>query len=136
MTFSKSCYKLLNLKCLLFTCLAVLCVVKTLWIQFGDLNSSTIITALSFSLPDCKRREMCILLERMDTYICVAESLRCSPETVTTLLIGSTLIQNKKRQERNVYFISVGLNLFTRLSEYFWGGVTEGRLEPPSRSSS
>lgn len=71
----------------------------------------------------------------MDIYICVAESLRFSPETVT-LLIDSTLIQNKKRKERKVYFISVGLNLFTSLSEYLGGGVTEGCLEPPSRSSS
>ena len=136
MTFSKSCYKLLNLKCLLFTCLAVLCVVKALWIHFGDLNSSTIIRVLSFSLPDCKRREMCILLARMDTYICVAESLRCSPETVTTLLIGSTLIHISFFSLFILYFISVGLNLFTSLSEYFRGGVTEGCLEPPSRSSS
>ena len=28
--------------------------------------------------------------------ICMAESLQCSPETITTLLIGYTLIQNKK----------------------------------------
>ena len=34
--------------------------------------------------------------ERMDTYICMAESLRCSPETITTLFIGFTPIQNKK----------------------------------------
>ena len=33
---------------------------------------------------------------RMDTCICVAESLHCSPETVTTLLISYTPIQNKK----------------------------------------
>ena len=32
----------------------------------------------------------------MDTYICMAESLPCSPETTTTLLIGYTLVQNKK----------------------------------------
>jgi len=31
--------------------------------------------------------------ERMDT--CMAESLHCSPETVTTSLIGCTPIQNK-----------------------------------------
>ena len=34
--------------------------------------------------------------ERMDTCICMAESLCCSPETLTTLLIGYTPIQNKK----------------------------------------
>ena len=33
---------------------------------------------------------------RMDTCICTAESLRSSLETVTTLLIGSTPIQNNK----------------------------------------
>ena len=33
---------------------------------------------------------------RMDTCICMAESLLCSPETITTLLIDYTPIQNKK----------------------------------------
>ena len=33
---------------------------------------------------------------RMDTCTCMAESLCCSPETITTLLIGCTPIQNKK----------------------------------------
>ena len=33
---------------------------------------------------------------RIDTCICVAESLCCSPETTTTLLIGYIPIQNKK----------------------------------------
>ena len=31
---------------------------------------------------------------RMDACICLAESLRCSPETITTLLISYTPIQN------------------------------------------
>ena len=31
---------------------------------------------------------------RMDACICMAESLRCSPETITTLLISYTPIQN------------------------------------------
>ena len=31
-----------------------------------------------------------------DTYTCIAESLCCSPETITTLLIDYTSIQNKK----------------------------------------
>ena len=34
--------------------------------------------------------------ERLSSHICMAESLRCSPETTTTLLTGYTLIQNKK----------------------------------------
>ena len=33
---------------------------------------------------------------RMDICLCMAESLCCSPETTTTLLIGYTTIQNKK----------------------------------------
>ena len=33
---------------------------------------------------------------RVDTCIWMAESLCCPPETMTTLLIGYTLIQNKK----------------------------------------
>ena len=32
----------------------------------------------------------------MDTCVCMAQSLRCSSETITTLLIGYTPIQNKK----------------------------------------
>ena len=31
---------------------------------------------------------------RINTSICMAESLCCSPETITALLIGSTPIQN------------------------------------------
>ena len=33
---------------------------------------------------------------RTDTCMCRAESLHCSPKTTTTLLIGYTLIQNRK----------------------------------------
>ena len=33
--------------------------------------------------------------EKMDTHICMAESLHCSLETTTTQLIGYTPIQNK-----------------------------------------
>ena len=33
---------------------------------------------------------------RSDTCICMAESLCCSPEIVTTLLIGYTPMQNKQ----------------------------------------
>ena len=44
---------------------------------------------------------------RMDTCVCMAESLHCSLETVTTLLISYTQVQNKKlnkemiRQKKN-----------------------------------
>ena len=48
---------------------------------------------------------------RMDTWMCMAEFLCCLPETITTLLIDYTLIQNKKffflkkgvQSVRNVY---------------------------------
>ena len=36
----------------------------------------------------------------MDTCMCMAESLCCSPETITTLLIGYIPIQNKKLQKK------------------------------------
>ena len=44
----------------------------------------------------------------MDTCLCMAESLPCSPETIMTLLIGYTPIQNKKfkikkKKERHKY---------------------------------
>ena len=51
--------------------------------------------------------ELCLMLcgtftggewERMDTCICIAESFLCSLETVTTLLIGYTPIQNLKNK--------------------------------------
>jgi len=32
----------------------------------------------------------------MDTFICMAESLCCPPETIMTLLTGYTPIENKK----------------------------------------
>ena len=40
---------------------------------------------------------------RMDTGICMAESLPCSPETITTLLIGYTPIQNKGFPDSSVF---------------------------------
>ena len=56
--------------------------------------------------PTVQYRELCSMLcgsldgrgvwARMDTCICMAESLLYSLETVTTLLINYTLIQNKK----------------------------------------
>ena len=36
----------------------------------------------------------------LDTCICMAESLHCSPETITTLLTGYTPIQNKKFKKK------------------------------------
>ena len=37
----------------------------------------------------------------MDTFIYMTESLCCSPETITTLLIGYTPTQNKKFKQKN-----------------------------------
>ena len=37
----------------------------------------------------------------MDTWICMAESLHCSPETITTLLIGYTPMQKRKLKKVN-----------------------------------
>ena len=37
---------------------------------------------------------------RMDTCICMAESLHSSPETITTLLSGYTPIQNRKLEKK------------------------------------
>ena len=56
--------------------------------------------------PTVQHRELCSMLcgspdgrglwGRMDTCICMAESLHCPPETITTLSTGYTPIQNKK----------------------------------------
>ena len=40
----------------------------------------------------------------MDTYICMAESLHCSPEIMTTLLIGYTPIQNVFGVKKKIRF--------------------------------
>jgi len=48
---------------------------------------------------------------RMDTYICMAEFLCCSPKTVTTLLIGYPSIQNKKFKETLYLLVSAYINV-------------------------
>ena len=47
---------------------------------------------------------------RMDTCICMAKSLCSSPETITTLLIGYTPIQNKKfmKKKKKLSLVSGG----------------------------
>ena len=40
---------------------------------------------------------------RKDTYICMAESLCCPPETITTLLFSYTPIQNKKLKKKTIH---------------------------------
>ena len=42
----------------------------------------------------CRKLDRRGVWGRMDTCVCTAESLRCSPETITTLLIGYTPMQN------------------------------------------
>ena len=59
-----------------------------------------------------KHKELCSVLhesldgsrvwQRMDTWICMAESLRCSSETITTLLIDYTPISIEKIQFKKV----------------------------------
>ena len=56
--------------------------------------------------PPVQHMELCSMLPggldgrgaggEMDTCICMEESLSCLPAIITTLLIGSTPIQNKK----------------------------------------
>ena len=56
--------------------------------------------------PTVEHRELCSMLHgnldgrgvcrRMDTCICMTEFLCYSPEIITTLLKGYTLVQNKK----------------------------------------
>ena len=41
----------------------------------------------------------------MDTCICMAESLCCSPETTTTLLIGYTPIKNENFKAKKTLVI-------------------------------
>ena len=39
----------------------------------------------------------------MDTCVSMAESLHCSPETITTLLASYTPIQNKKLNKKDIF---------------------------------
>ena len=55
------------------------------WISSKDLLSSTWNSAVLCGSLDGKR-----FGGRMNTCICMAESLRCSPQTTTTLLISYT----------------------------------------------
>ena len=70
--FVSQCYTLLYLKCM----------------TSKDLLYSTGNSAQSLNGSGVWRR--------MDTYMCVAESLCCPPATITALLVSNTLIQNKK----------------------------------------
>ena len=60
--------------------------------------------------PTVQHMELCSMLcgsldgrgvwKRMDTCICMAESLHCSPATITPLLTGFTPVQNKKLKKK------------------------------------
>ena len=43
----------------------------------------------------------------MDTCICMAASLRCSPETILILLIGYTPVKNKKLKKNHFYIRNI-----------------------------
>ena len=70
-------------------------------------NSSAVKTV---TCPTIKHRELCSMLcgsldgkgvgRRMNTCICMAESLCCPPETITALLIGYAPIENKKLEQK------------------------------------
>ena len=49
---------------------------------------------------------------RRNTCVCMDESLRCSPETTTALLIGYTLIQKviKFGEEKKTYMLEKKIN--------------------------
>ena len=56
---------------------------------------------------DCRAHETLFnikrgIWERLDEYICMAESLCCSPNTITTLIIGYTPMQNKLKNKKRI----------------------------------
>ena len=81
-------------------------------------------------------------LGEMDTCVCMAESLHCSPETITTLLIGYTQIQNTSLREKFMteiiqswVAISARTSLFFFLYNFItnvehWGPNTKQRNTP------
>ena len=76
---------------------------------------------------------------RRDTCTCMAESLRCSPETITTLFISYTSVQNKKfYQTKNL--LSQGFKevtgLFIQASHSAYpDSANNGVLLPPEAGS-
>ena len=67
------------------------------WITSKDLRSSTGDSAVSWGSLDGTG-----LQRRTDACMCMAESLCSSPGTITTLLISSTPIQNKRFKKMNL----------------------------------
>ena len=56
---------------------------------------------------------------RMDTCICMVESLHCSPGTITALLTGYTPIQNKKVKKRDLSSMFMWVISEISISEMF-----------------
>ena len=63
---------------------------------------------------------------RMDTYVCMAETLRCSPETSTSFLMDYTPIQNKK------FKVTKKKEYWSELSFPFPGHLSNSGIEPTS----
>ena len=57
---------------------------------------------------------------RMDTCIGMNESLCSSPETITTLLIGYTPIQNKKLKKKYIY---IYIHIYASFKDTGRGGI-------------
>ena len=72
--------------------------------DFGNVISTAIFKMGNQQRPIVQHMELCSMLcaslegkvvwGRMDTCVCLAQSLRRSPENTTTLLVGYTPIQN------------------------------------------
>ena len=80
-------------------------------------------------LSTAEHKEHCLMLcgsldgrrmwGRMDTCVCTAESLCCSPKTIATLLTGYTPIQNKKL--KNKYTLKKKANRNRVFADVSWG---------------
>ena len=68
------------------------------WITNKDLLYSRVLSSIVCDSLDGRG-----VWRRMDTWICMADSLWYSPETVTALLIGYAPIQNKKLKKYLLY---------------------------------
>ena len=65
-------------------------------IIFKTGNTKELLLSSTGNSPQCGSLDGRGIWGRMDICICMAESLCCSPETVTRLLISYTPNQNKK----------------------------------------
>ena len=62
----------------------------------------------------------------MGTCICIAKSLLCSPETITTLLIGYTPIKQKKKFQNKRLIVQISTVKFVFLVSFLWVGGAVG----------